>query len=240
MRLRQLLRTLDLISPFELQEEWDNSGLILGDPRMEVTQVYVGLDIDDTTLSELESESVLIVHHPLLFRGIKSLDFRKFPSNLIKEAIRKEIAIVAMHTHFDKTHLNRYVAKEILGYQKATCEGYLCVFEVEKPFSEFAEEIRQSLGLKVLKTVKTREYIRNAALCTGSGAELMESVEAECLLTGDIKYHQAMEARLNGLSMIDIGHFESERFFGEILQKELKNYDIHAIMAHSKNPFTYM
>ncbi|OQX72904.1 MAG: Nif3-like dinuclear metal center hexameric protein [Campylobacteraceae bacterium 4484_4] len=240
MRLSRLLRTLDEISPFELQEEWDNSGLIVGDPDREISQVYVGLDVDDRVLDEVEEGSALIVHHPLIFKGLRMLDFRLFPSRLIREAIRKEISIVAMHTNFDKSHLNRYVATQILGYEEILCEGYLCSFEVNKPFLEFAEEIRQRLGLKVLKTVETKAYIQRAALCTGSGADLMAMVKDDCLLTGDIKYHQAMEAKLNGLAMVDIGHFESERFFGEILQKELKNYNIHAIMAHSQNPFTYM
>jgi putative NIF3 family GTP cyclohydrolase 1 type 2 len=78
------------------------------------------------------------------------------------------------------------------------------------------------------------------ALTTGSGGSLIKSINAECFLTGDIKYHDAMEAKSINLSLIDIGHFESERFFAEILLKHLKNLGLEAIISSSKNPFTYI
>jgi putative NIF3 family GTP cyclohydrolase 1 type 2 len=65
----------------------------------------------------------------------------------------------------------------------------------------------------------------------------MDEVEADCFLTGDIKYHDAMKAISENLMMVDIGHYESERFFAEILRNELKGLDILAIIANSKNPF---
>jgi len=68
----------------------------------------------------------------------------------------------------------------------------------------------------------------------------MKTIKAECFLTGDIKYHDAMEAKTIGLSMIDIGHFESERYFGEILAKDLENLGLSVIISSSKNPFTYI
>ena len=58
-------------------------------------------------------------------------------------------------------------------------------------------------------------------------------------LTGDIKYHQALEAAHNNLNLIDIGHFESERYFGESLAKYLQNLAIPTIISNSKNPFSY-
>jgi putative NIF3 family GTP cyclohydrolase 1 type 2 len=65
----------------------------------------------------------------------------------------------------------------------------------------------------------------------------MDEVEADCFLTGDIKYHDAMKAMSENLMMIDIGHYESECFFAQILLDELKGLDILAIIANSKNPF---
>ncbi|HHO65209.1 MAG TPA: Nif3-like dinuclear metal center hexameric protein, partial [Epsilonproteobacteria bacterium] len=71
------------------------------------------------------------------------------------------------------------------------------------------------------------------------GASLMDEVEADCFLTGDIKYHDAMKAESLGLMMVDIGHYESERFFAEIMAEELKVLPILAIIANSKNPFHF-
>ncbi len=239
MTLKQLLQTLDTISPFALQEEWDNSGLILGSQEERIERVYTALDIDEGVLEATEERSALVVHHPLLFRGIKRLDLERFPASLLRAAIMKRIAIVAMHTNFDKSHLNRYVATQVLGFDEVECEDFLCTFDVQMPFEAFAKLVQRRLGLPVCKTVPAKSYIHTAALCTGSGAELMHRVDADCLLTGDIKYHQAMEARFNHLAMIEIGHYESERYFAQVLAEELKNYGIHAIMAESKNPFTY-
>ena len=59
-------------------------------------------------------------------------------------------------------------------------------------------------------------------------------------LTGDIKYHDAMQAKSIGLSLIDIGHYESEHFFAQILLKHLKFLGLEVIIASSKNPFTYI
>jgi putative NIF3 family GTP cyclohydrolase 1 type 2 len=65
-------------------------------------------------------------------------------------------------------------------------------------------------------------------------------IEADCFLTGDIKYHDAMKAKTLGLSLIDIGHFESECYFGEVLSGYLKNLGLTVIISSSKNPFTYI
>ena len=62
-------------------------------------------------------------------------------------------------------------------------------------------------------------------------------VDADCFLTGDIKYHDAMKALSEGLMMVDIGHYESENFFAQILYDELKVLPLLAIIANSKNPF---
>ena len=65
----------------------------------------------------------------------------------------------------------------------------------------------------------------------------MDEVEADCFLTGDIKYHDAMKAMSQNLMMVDIGHYESEQFFVTVMVRELENLALSAIIANSKNPF---
>ena len=239
MKVGEILEILDKIAPFELQEEWDNSGLIVGSKEDSFSKVYLSLDVDSELLDSLENGSLLITHHPLIFKGLKEINFSKYPSNIIKQMIKKDISLISMHTNYDKTHLNRYVAKEVLGYEVTKCEEFVCYFEVEDKFDNFAKNIQEKLNLPFLKTVKGRDFIKKAAITTGSGAELLNHIEADCFLTGDIKYHQAYEAKENRLSMIEIGHFESEIYFADSLSENLKNFDIQAIIANSKNPFTY-
>ena len=240
MKISEIYTILNEISPFELQDSWDNSGLLIGSMDDEFDKIYIGVDIDSTLLNDINDNSLLILHHPLIFSGLKRLNPSLFPSNIIYELIKRDIKLIAMHTNFDKTHLNRYVVREILGYEDIECEDYLCYFEVNKNFEEFAKEVAVKLNIRNLRVVKSKEKVTKAALCTGSGSSLLHEVKADCFLTGDIKYHTAIEAKENGISLIDINHFESEVYFGEILQKVLKNKGINAIIASINNPFNYI
>jgi len=68
---------------------------------------------------------------------------------------------------------------------------------------------------------------------------LIGKINADCFLTGDLKYHQALEAKENKLNLIDIEHFASESYFPACLSKNLENSVLKAIMTNSKNPFQY-
>ncbi len=115
MQTKKIYEILDTVSPFELQERWDNSGLIVGDMNREVNNIVVSLDIDEDVLMDVEEGTLFITHHPLIFSGLKRLDFSLYPSNLLEIMIRKRLSLIAMHTNFDKTHLNRFVFEKVLG-----------------------------------------------------------------------------------------------------------------------------
>ena len=236
MRLRDLLALCDQISPFELQESWDNSGLIIGDPDQAIGEVVCALEADEGVIAAAPENATLLVHHPLIFGALKRLDFSTYPANLIQKILHKNLSLIALHTNFDKTHLNRFVAEEILGWQNFTCEGHLCLTETTVGFEALLQRVKTKLHPNPRLLRPTRE-VRRVALCTGSGASLLDGDKFDCLLTGDIKYHDAMAARSLGVGLIDIGHYESERYFGAILVDALKANGITAIMADSENPF---
>ena len=237
MKLQEIYNHLDKISPFELQEKWDNSGLIVGDMEREVSQIVVSLDIDFALIEEAKEGTLFVVHHPLIFGKLTQLDFAKYPSNLMEKMILKKQSCIALHTNFDQTHLNRYVFEKVLGFKMEDQNVFLCTAKGEWSYKALLSLIKEKLNLPTLKVVGKKETITSIALCTGSGASLMDEVKADCFLTGDIKYHDAMKAMSEDLMMIDIGHYESEKFFAEILADELKVLPILAIIANSKNPF---
>ncbi len=237
MKLSEIYSILDHISPFELQAQWDNSGLCVGELNQEISEVYLSLDADLDVLREMRDNSLLIVHHPPIFKGIKSLVNSGYPNMILFEAIKRNIAIVTMHTNFDLSHLNKYVLTEVLGYEEIQKDEYILYFEVNKSFDLFASEIARKLELERISVVKADEFVNVAALTTGSGSDLIPQIEADCFLTGDIKYHVAKESLERGLSLIDIRHYESERYFASSLQRLLQNKGINGIIANSKNPF---
>jgi len=240
MKTLEIYEFLDNLSPFELQESWDNSGLLVGDFSQEVSQIALSIDVDEALIDSLEENTLLITHHPIIFGGLKQLEFSKYPANLIQKMIQKNISNIAMHTNFDQTHLNEYVATEIMGYKVIQKDGFVAYLEVNEDFETFANTIAKAFKLPHARCVKCSDVVKKVALTTGSGCSLMRSIDADCFLTGDIKYHDAMEAKSINMSLIDIGHYESEHFFAQILEKHLKNLGLKVIIASSENPFTYI
>ena len=237
MTLREIYNHLDAISPFELQESWDNSGLIVGHPEREAERVVVSLDLDTSMIESQPEGTLFVVHHPLIFGKLTELDFRFYPADMIEGLIRKGQSLIAMHTNFDQTHLNRHVFEKVLGLMPNREEPFLLEAKVDWSLTELKERLSEAFGQERFRVVAPRERIGSVALCTGAGASMMDRVEADCFLTGDIKYHDAMKAMSQWLMMVDIGHWESERFFAELMAEQLKNLGISAIIAPSKNPF---
>ena len=240
MKVSEIYKYLDEVSPFNLQESWDNSGLIVGSLEQEISKIVLSIDVDEKLIDSLDENTLLITHHPLIFKGLKSLNFTQYPSNLIHKMISKNISNIAMHTNFDITHLNDYVVKEILGYEIVYKDGFIAYVNVNEEFDVLVKNVRKKLGLNYTKYVKCNSFVKKIAITTGSGASLIPNIDADCFLTGDIKYHDAMEAKSINLSLIDIGHYESEHFFAQILKKYLKNLGFKVIIASSENPFTYI
>lgn len=245
MKVANIYKTLDEISPFILQEKWDNSGLLVGNMEDEINQIYISIDLDEELVESVEENSLIITHHPLIFSPIKRLNFDTYSTKLLKILIQKNIALISMHTNIDKTHLNKYVAKEILELDliQSNEEEFITYANVNKNFDDFAKHITKKLGVEYTKVVKCDEFIQKVAIVTGAGMSLLDEVNADCFLTGDIKYHDAMEAKSRGISLIDIRHYESERYFNSLLmgllEEYLKKNEFKAIITASKNPFQF-
>ena len=151
--------------------------------------------------------------------------------------ILKKQSLIALHTNFDKTHLNRYVFEKVLGFKLESQNSFVCTTKGEWNYKDLLSTLKEKLDLPTLKVIGKKDTIASIALTTGAGASFIDKVEADCFLTGDIKYHDAMKALSEDLMMIDIGHYESEKFFANILTDELKVLPLLAIISNSKNPF---
>lgn len=239
MKIEKIYNFLDSISPFCEQEAWDNSGLLLGSLQDDVETVYLSLDIDEAVLEACSENSLLITHHPLIFKSLKNIANHKYPNAFIKTMIRKNIALISMHTNYDKSHLNAYFTEEILGFKHYIQDGFLIYVDLKDSFSNLLAYVKEKLGLPVLKYAFAKEELKKIAICTGSGGDLINDVKADCFLSGDFKYHQALEALSNGLNLIELGHFESESCFVNSLSNHLQNLPLKVIITNSKNPFKY-
>lgn len=243
MKLQEIYNVLNEISPFELQEKWDNSGLLVGSFEDEIEKIYISMDLDLELTKSLKPNSLVITHHPLIFSGIKRVNFDTYSTKILKELIKKDISLISMHTNIDKTHLNKYVVEKVLGFEIKNSLEFISTCEVNMSFNELVKHVSKKLNLKTLKAVNCKNFIKDVAIITGSGMSLIDEIKADCFLTGDIKYHDAMEAKARGLSLIDIRHYESERYFNTLLEGVLSEYlkknKLKAIITASQNPFEF-
>ncbi len=79
-KIAEILGFLEEISPLVLQEPWDNSGLLVGSRGEEVNSIYVALEATLKLVESLPPRSLLITHHPLLFKPLKALLWEEYPA----------------------------------------------------------------------------------------------------------------------------------------------------------------
>lgn len=121
MQLAEFTRTLEQWAPLQLQEDYDNCGLLVGDPKMRLHGVLTTLDCTEAVVDEAMEQgcNLIVAHHPILFAGIKNLRPDHYVQRTLLKAIRHQIAIYAAHTNLD--HLAEGVngkLSQILGLQE--------------------------------------------------------------------------------------------------------------------------
>ncbi len=236
MKLGEIYLFLNELSPFELQESWDNSGLIVGDMDADIERVYLSLEPTLKVLGDIDSNSLLITHHPLIFSPLKRLDFGDITAQALRLAVQKNISIVAMHTNYDKTHLNEYFAAAVMGFGSIKKDGFLVYADVDMSFEELVGLVKSRLGLQNANCVQRNGKIQRVAIVTGSGASFLSKIDADCLITGDVKYHDAIFAMEKNIGVIDATHYATEAVFTASIYENLKILPIKAIITNSKNP----
>lgn len=238
MTIEQIYKILDEISPFSLQASFDNSGLNLGSKDKKIKNIYLTLEVDDTNIESIQEDSLIISHHPLIFKPIKNLITSFYPCNLINKLLQKNCSLISMHTNFDITHLNAYFAKK-LGFNNFISEEFKIIEEIDSSFLDLCNKIKANLNLESLKVSKASNHIKRVIITCGSGASsIYEARDKDCVITGDLKYHDGKIASSQGISLIDIEHFESEKYFPYVLNEALQKINIKGIILPSQNPFT--
>ena len=102
-QVKDVTSYLESFAPLSYQEEYDNSGLIIGDPEMEVKGILITLDTTEEVLQEAVEKgcNMVISHHPIIFRGLKKITGRNYVERTVLKSIKNDIAIYAIHTNLD-------------------------------------------------------------------------------------------------------------------------------------------
>jgi len=117
MIVKTLTNQIENFAPLSFQESYDNSGLIVGDPDMEISGVLITIDVTETVIEEAISKNCnfIISHHPLIFTGLKRITGQNEVQRCVKMALKNDIAIYAAHTNFDNVlnGVNGKIAEKI-------------------------------------------------------------------------------------------------------------------------------
>jgi len=120
MIVQDIVRALESAAPLYYQESYDNSGLQVGDPQMEVTGILVTLDITEAVLHEAAQSgcNLVVAHHPVIFSGLKKITGKNYVERIVRKAIKEDIALYAAHTNLDnmRSGVNAKIS-ELLGLE---------------------------------------------------------------------------------------------------------------------------
>jgi len=117
IQVKTITDFLDHSFPLAFQEDFDNCGLLIGDPNQEIAKALVCVDVTEDILDEAVAEKtgLVISHHPLIFGGLKRITGKTYVERIIQKAIKNNIAIYAIHTNLDNhsNGLNQMLAEKL-------------------------------------------------------------------------------------------------------------------------------
>ena len=178
----------------------------------------------DVVEKAVETRAKIIVsHHPVIFSGLKEI----YSGDVVYSLIKNDISVISAHTNFDK-------------YQFGTCYdianrlGLDIVPDDSFEFGIIAETEGisvQELGWKCKSVFGsasvTMPYnrINTVFICAGSGSDMKNEViesGADCYLCGECKYHDMLDLAAEGISVVTLGHDNSEKLSVEIIANLIK------------------
>lgn len=224
MNKYEIVKRLEEFAPPELAEDWDCSGWIAETNKKEIHKIMLCLTVTEDIIRQAKAQNcdMIISHHPLFF----------VPTEW------KNIDIYSAHTNLDRTNGGTTdTLIKTLGLDVSQTGDFLRYVEKTLMLEELKKlllKISPNLRYVNNKKVKTLNKI---AFCAGSGSEFIEealSNGADALVTGDVKFHTALESPM---IIFDIGHFESEILVLQVFEKLLA--DVETIRADEKSPFIY-
>lgn len=255
---KDLINKLQNFFPDNTAEDWDNVGLLIGENNKVIEKILICLDVTNKVIEEAINNNIdlIISHHPIIFSKINKINDDTILGEKIIKLIKNNINVYSAHTNLDSQldGLNKLILDnfnvseyEFLydtsndTYKKGL--GLIAETNITYEFYEFIDILKNSLQLKNLRYIGQPKDIKKIAICTGSGSEfwtIAQSKKADVYITGDLKYHTAVDVMEKNFLIIDAGHYNTEiiviNYIYDILNSF--NLDIDIIKTNkSEDPF---
>ena len=246
MNKQEIIKKIENIAPQEIAQSWDCVGFMAQTDNDVISKVMICLSPTEDVISQAVSQGcdMIISHHPMFEMSLNSV--------LLNEKYQPKIDIYSAHTNLDlaiggttdtlikifNSYLNDNYQVITLPVQSE--QDFLRYIEFKEPVKiiELASILRKiSPDLRYVNNLKI-ETVRKIAFCAGSGSEfikLAKDNDADCLVTGDVKFHTAIESEI---VLFDIGHYCSEIVILPVLKQIIGN-EVEIVYAKECDPFIY-
>lgn len=239
---------VEALWPVAGAEPWDAVGLLSGDPAAEVRRIHLAVDaVLDTVDEAIEARAdLLLVHHPLLLRGVTTVAETRYKGAVLARLIRAGCALLAAHTNADVVAAGTSaVMADLLGLRDVRplvpspanpLHGIGRVGDLPEPttLGRFARGLSDILPATAQGIRVAGEYddtVSRVALCAGAGdayLALPDVLAADVYVTSDLRHHPASEARENarvarGPALVDVSHWASEWLWLEVAAAQLRD-----------------
>ncbi|MBO7046486.1 MAG: Nif3-like dinuclear metal center hexameric protein [Prevotella sp.] len=261
MKIKEVLSALERFAPLPLQESWDNAGLQVGLTETEVSGALLCLDVNEQIVDEAIRKgcNLIVSHHPLLFRGLKTISDLTDVQRTVMKAIMNRICVISMHTNMDnaKGGVNFKIAEklglhDVLFFASKSVDGVEAgsgvIGELPEALAadDFVQKVKKAFDVEcAMCNELLQRKIQKVAICGGAGDFLLDEAlkaGADAFITGEMHYHQYFGYEQQ-IQICVIGHYQSEQFTSEIFHDIIAK-DCPGVMTEiaetSTNPILYL
>ncbi len=264
LKLKEFLAFLGVLAPWDYAAEWDNVGLMVGNPHQTINGLLIALDPTLSVVDEAREKHIntILTHHPLIFQPLQNIHTDQPIGRIISQAIKNDIAIISCHTNLDCAPggVNDTLA-ENLGLTNITTladpdigssPGFTRLGTLEPALTgiDFLQKAAEALTTDKLAIAgPVPDHISQVAVCGGSGSELAPAARkagADVFISGEIKHSIARWAEESGFCIIDGGHWATENIIVPRLTEQTRQFfqekslDLPVISANFQaDPFSY-
>ncbi len=236
MNKYKLIQKIETFAPIETAENWDCVGFMAETKNTDISKIMLCLTPTQNVIKQALEQNcdMIISHHPIFHININS--------NLVSKTFSPKIDIYSAHTNLDKANGGTTdTLIKAIGLEKFITNiehEFLRFVKFEKPISidEFSKILLKISPNTRLINNNSIPRLNCIAFCAGSGSEFIEESKqlgAQCLVTGDLKFHTALDSEI---VIYDVGHFESEILILPVL-KDLIGDEVEIVFAKEESPF---
>ncbi|MCX5872356.1 MAG: Nif3-like dinuclear metal center hexameric protein [Deltaproteobacteria bacterium] len=232
--LSHIQQVADRMFPFSCAEPWDNSGVQVGDLSRAISSIAFSLNasVDAVRFASVNNCDLLISHHPVFLNPIKKILASDTYGKVILMAAAASVDIMSLHTNLDAAAggLNDFLT-EMLGLEDAEVpnnapSARLARLPKSHTVFDLAQTLCRKLNLDSVRIIGPLDKVVSSVfIVSGSGMGYLDQAilaKADVMVTGDVRYHSALDSQESDISVIDAGHFGLEKCVVELMRDKFE------------------